>query len=78
MFEITLDCVFLLFFGPENSLTVDGRTYKLNNNVYVVGFGKAVSGMARAVEDLIGQHIVKGVVSVPHGTKELFSSLGKE
>lgn len=57
---------------------MDGLTYKLNKNVYVVGFGKAVSGMARAVEDLVGQHIVRGVVSVPYGTKKLFATIGKE
>ena len=27
-----------------NSLTVNNRTYNLENNVYVVGFGKAVLG----------------------------------
>jgi len=57
---------------------VDGKTYKLKHNVHVVGFGKAVSGMARAVEDLIGDHIVGGVISIPYGTQELFSSIGKQ
>ena len=61
-----------------NSLLVDGRTYSMQKNVYVVGFGKAVSGMARAVEDLVGHHIVRGIISVPHGTRQLFTTIGKE
>ena len=47
-------------------------------NVYVVGFGKAVSGMARTLEDHIGQHIVRGIISIPHGSQELFHAHGKE
>lgn len=50
----------------------------MKNNVFVVGFGKAVSGMARAVEDLVGEHIVRGVISIPYGTGIQFSSVGKE
>ena len=59
-------------------MTVEGRTYTLKNNVYVVGFGKAVSGMARTLEDHIGQHIVRGIISIPHGSQELFHAHGKE
>ena len=36
-----------------NELAVDGKTNILQNNVYVVGFGKAVSAMARTLGDLI-------------------------
>lgn len=57
---------------------INGETFKAENNVYVVGFGKAVSGMARAVEDILGDHIVEGVISIPHGSQELFRSIEKE
>ena len=36
------------------SFIVDGRQYPLERNVFVVGFGKAVSSMARALEELFG------------------------
>ena len=52
----------------ETSLHVGGKTYKMHHNVYVVGFGKAALGMARAVDDMIGDHIVKGIVSIPFGS----------
>ncbi|XP_052284233.1 glycerate kinase-like [Dreissena polymorpha] len=60
-----------------NQLTVDGHNYALKQNVYVVGFGKAVSGMAAALDQLIGKHIVDGIISIPYGTFELFTSIGK-
>ena len=41
--------------------------------MYVAAFGKAVLGMIRAVEDLLGEHIVRGVASVPHGIRETLS-----
>ena len=51
-------------------LKVQGKTYKLNKNVFVVGMGKAVPGMARIVEDILGSHIVAGVISIPDGIQE--------
>ena len=36
----------------------------------MAAFGKAVLGMIRAVEELLGDHIVRGVASVPHGIRE--------
>lgn len=60
-----------------SKLTVDGKTYKLKKNVFVVGFGKAVSGMAKTLEDLVGQHIVRGVISIPFGSQKLFKAHGK-
>lgn len=61
-----------------DSLTVDGRKYELKHNVYIVGFGKAVSGMARALESLVGKHLVEGVISIPHGSNQLFQAIGKQ
>ncbi|XP_071163260.1 glycerate kinase-like isoform X1 [Mytilus edulis] len=59
------------------NLIIEDKKYKLDNNVYVVGFGKAVLGMARAVDDTLSQHIVKGIISVPTGIQENFSDAGK-
>lgn len=42
----------------------------LCRNVRVVGFGKAVLGMAAAVDQLLGNHISTGLVSVPEGILE--------
>lgn len=52
-------------------LTVQEKKYELNHNVYVVGFGKAVLGMGRAVEDILGEHIVKGILSIPTGQRDI-------
>ena len=58
----------VLKYSPERStLVAADREYHLDSNVYVVGFGKAVCGMARVVEDTIGNHINSGIVSIPHG-----------
>ncbi|KAF0295080.1 Glycerate kinase [Amphibalanus amphitrite] len=48
-------------------LTVTGRQYELNHNVYLVGAGKAVLAMARAAEEALRPHLVRGVLSVPAG-----------
>ena len=36
----------------------------------MVGFGKAVLGMATAVEQLLGDHIMSGLISAPKGILE--------
>ena len=41
--------------------------YKINKNVHVVAFGKAVTGMVRVVEELFGDDIVNAVAVVPDG-----------
>ncbi|XP_066284880.1 glycerate kinase-like [Branchiostoma lanceolatum] len=60
-----------------NVLDVEDRSYMLNHNVHVVGFGKAVGGMIRAVEEEVGDHIVGGVASVPLGTQESLRTKGR-
>ena len=61
----------VLHYAPATSiLKVQGKTYKLDKNVFVVGMGKAVPGMARIVEDILGNHIVAGVISIPDGIQE--------
>lgn len=37
-------------------------------NVKIIGFGKAVLGMVTALEQLLGNHISEGVVSIPVGS----------
>ncbi len=48
-------------------LIVDGETLKLDdfNEIYVVGTGKATYRMAVAVEELLGNRITYGVISIP-------------
>ncbi|XP_013380001.1 glycerate kinase isoform X2 [Lingula anatina] len=58
----------------ERTLWVDGNEYALNKNVYMVGFGKAVLGMMQVAEELLGEHLVKGVASVPVGTQDKLQS----
>lgn len=61
-----------------NKLLVGGQSFTLSNNLYVVGFGKAVLGMAAEAERIVGDHLIKGVVSVPHGIQNTLRSHGKE
>lgn len=50
-------------------LRVREREYDLTrlSNVYVIGFGKASATMARAVEDILGDSITRGWVTVKYG-----------
>ena len=48
-------------------LVVKGTEYMVYRNVHVVAFGKAVMGMVKAVDDILGPNIVRGVASIPHG-----------
>lgn len=53
----------------KNSIIID-----LNDkNCHLVGFGKAVLGMAVQIERALGKRLVSGIISVPIGTKEKFS-----
>jgi len=54
----------------DGMLKVQGVSYPLRKNVYVAAFGKAVLGMIRAVEEIVGDHLVRGVASVPWGIRE--------
>lgn len=36
----------------------------------MVAFGKAVLGMVKALEDILGEHIAGGVASIPVGAVE--------
>ncbi|XP_049589973.1 glycerate kinase isoform X2 [Syngnathus scovelli] len=63
-----------------NSMVVAGicnGKFPLRNNVHVVGFGKAVLGMATEAEKILGEHLVGGVISVPHGIQQTLRQHGK-
>lgn len=47
------------------TLFIGNHSLQLDKNVYVVGFGKAVLGMGRAVEEVLQGHVQKGILSVP-------------
>lgn len=51
----------------QNILSIKEREYTVNKNVFVVAFGKAVLGMTKAVDDILGDQIVRGVASIPVG-----------
>lgn len=61
-----------------NKLLVGGQSFALSKNLYVVGFGKAVLGMAAETERIVGDHLVKGVVSVPRGIQNTLRNHGKQ
>ncbi|MFT7804438.1 glycerate kinase [Arapaima gigas] len=58
-------------------LLVDSRRFPLSRNLHLVGFGKAVLGMAAEAERIVGDHLVQGVISVPHGIQETLRKHGK-
>ncbi|CAI9592693.1 unnamed protein product [Staurois parvus] len=58
-------------------LQCGGREFWLDRNLYLVGFGKAVLGMAAAAERIVGRHLVRGVISIPLGMAESLKRAGK-
>ena len=55
-----------------SSLIVDGRTYDLGDfdQITVIGAGKAGASMALAVEELLGDRITRGCITVKYGHVE--------
>lgn len=49
----------------NNTLYIDDRSFLLRENVYLVGFGKAVMGMVVELERILGNVLRKGIVSIP-------------
>ena len=60
-----------------NELVVNQQSYKLHKNVHIAAFGKAVTGMVRAAEDTMQQHVVGGIASIPKGLQETLRNSGK-
>uniref|UniRef100_A0A8C5WIH7 Glycerate kinase n=1 Tax=Leptobrachium leishanense TaxID=445787 RepID=A0A8C5WIH7_9ANUR len=65
--------------GSDGSSVLEcgGLELALNRNLYVVGFGKAVLGMAAALEQIVGRHLLQGVISVPRGLEESLKQSGR-
>lgn len=59
-------------------LVVGDRAFPVRRNLHLVGFGKAVLGMAAAAEEILGHHLIRGVVSVPHGIQACLQQAGME
>lgn len=55
----------------DSILKVDGCSFDLKKfkNIYVVGGGKASGPMAEALEQILDKRITKGLVNVPHSSK---------
>jgi glycerate 2-kinase len=49
-------------------LTVDGQNYDLNqfDRIFVLGAGKAGASMAKAIEDILGEQISAGIITVKY------------
>lgn len=62
----------------SGQLKVRDRSFQLQQNLYLVGFGKAVLGMAAAAEEILGQHLMQGVISVPKGIRAAMECTGKQ
>lgn len=54
----------------QNHLVVRGESFLLEKPCYMVGFGKAVLGMAIEMESILGCHLKRAIVTVPVGIFE--------
>ncbi|KAI3369383.1 hypothetical protein L3Q82_007620 [Scortum barcoo] len=61
-----------------DSVVISGHKFTLKHNLHLVGFGKAVLGMAAEAERIVGDHLVRGVISVPHGIQQTLQQHGKD
>ncbi|XP_068265495.1 LOW QUALITY PROTEIN: glycerate kinase [Nyctibius grandis] len=59
-------------------LLVKGWAFPVKRDLYLVGFGKAVLGMAAAAEEILGDHLVRGIISVPLGIQESLQRAGMQ
>ncbi|XP_013913762.1 PREDICTED: glycerate kinase [Thamnophis sirtalis] len=62
--------------GGRPRLLLHGRPFELRRNLYLVGFGKAVLGMAAVAEDILGGYLTQGIISVPRGIQETLRHAG--
>ncbi|XP_009577988.1 PREDICTED: glycerate kinase [Fulmarus glacialis] len=59
-------------------LLVKGQAFPVRRDLYLVGFGKAVLGMAAAAEEILGDHLVRGIINVPLGIQESLQRAGRQ
>lgn len=62
----------------DGELLVKGQAFPVKRNVYLVGFGKAVLGMAAAAEEILGDHLIRGIINVPIGIQESLRQAGMQ
>ncbi|KDR23492.1 glycerate kinase [Zootermopsis nevadensis] len=58
----------------NDTLIVRDTHYQLNKNCHLIGFGKAVLGMACEAEKILGNHLCSGIISVPKGIREIMKN----
>jgi len=65
-------CVRLIDCPSGGKLLINDIEYDLSEcqRIYIVGAGKAVSSMARAMEEILGDRINKGVINTKYGYRE--------
>ena len=54
----------------KDTLKIRDKSYSLAENIYLVGFGKAVLGMAAVLQERLGSHLKRGIVSIPRGSMD--------
>ncbi|NWW16655.1 GLCTK kinase, partial [Falcunculus frontatus] len=59
-------------------LLVRGQAFPVKRDLYLVGFGKAVLGMAAAAEEILGDHLTRGIINVPLGIQESLQQAGMQ
>ncbi|NXP52112.1 GLCTK kinase, partial [Heliornis fulica] len=59
-------------------LLVKGQAFPVKRDLYLVGFGKAVLGMAAAAEEILGDHLIRGIINVPLGIQESLQQAGMQ
>ncbi|XP_044530380.1 glycerate kinase [Gracilinanus agilis] len=59
-------------------LKVRDRNFQLHHNLYLAGFGKAVLGMAAVAEEMLSEHLIQGVISVPKGIRAAMEHAGMQ
>ncbi|XP_069500103.1 glycerate kinase [Ambystoma mexicanum] len=62
--------------GASPRLLVGGKEFSFEK-LYIVGFGKAVLGMAATAEEILGDHLIQGIISIPLGIQECLRKAGK-
>lgn len=53
----------------RKNLFVNNKSYAIREKIHMVGFGKGVMGMAIAMEKLLGDRLMKGIISIPRGAE---------
>ncbi|NXR24636.1 GLCTK kinase, partial [Cinclus mexicanus] len=64
--------------GGCPQLLVKDQAFPVKRHLYLVGFGKAVLGMAAAAEEILGDHLTRGIISVPLGIQQSLQQAGMQ